>query len=198
VCISLAIVLLYRCKGSLVLRIGFLFGFLTLFGYSAISEEYLLGTLIFIIAVSQIQRQSRQLSVLLIAALLANINLLFAIVSIGIASIPSYSVLVNALNKRFVSKVDLSGIVLYIGFLLFSIASMWPPSDFGFRSTSPEFSFLAIKKMSAALSDALIPFIARNSVDGQLGNLITYTVAIFAFAAILVLLLSALTWNGFD
>jgi hypothetical protein len=126
------------------------------------------------------------------AALLANINLLFAIVSIGIASIPSYSVLVNALNKRFVSKVDLSGIVLYIGFFFFSIASMWPPSDFGFRSTSPEFSFLAVKKMSAALSDALIPFIARNSVDGQLGNLITYTIAIFAFSAILVLLLSAL------
>ena len=191
VCISLAIVLLYRCKGSLVLRVGFLFGFLTLFGYSAISEEYLLGTLIFIIAVSLLQHRSRQLSVLLMAALLANINLLFAIVSIGIASIPSYSVLVNALNKRFVSKVDLSGIVLYISFFLFSIASMWPPSDFGFRSTSPEFSFLAVKKMSAALSDALIPFIARNSVDGQLGNLITYTVAMFAFSAILVLLLSA-------
>jgi hypothetical protein len=68
---------------------------------------------------------------------------------------------------------------------------MWPPSDFGFRSTSPEFSFLAVKKMSAALSDALIPFIARNSVDRQLGNLITYTVAIFAFSAILVLLLSS-------
>ena len=57
VCSSLAIILLYRCKGSFVLRIGFLFGFLTLFGYSAISEEYLLGTLILIIAVSQIQHQ---------------------------------------------------------------------------------------------------------------------------------------------
>ena len=191
VCISLAIVSLYRCKGSLVLRIGFLFGFLTLFGYSAISEEYLLGTLIFIIAVSQIQHQSRHLSVLLMAALLANINLTFAIVSIGIALIPSYSVLVNALNKRFVLIVDLAGIVLYISFFLFSIASMWPPSDFGFGSTSPEFSFLAVKKMASNTSGALIPFVAGISVNGQLGNLITYTVAIFVFAAILVLLLSA-------
>jgi hypothetical protein len=191
VCISLAIVLLYRCKGSLVLRIGFLFGFLTLFGYSAISEEYLLGTLIFIIAVSQIQHQSRHLSVLLVAALLANINLTFAIVSIGIALIPSYSVLMNALNKRFAFLVDLAGIVLYISFFLFSIASMWPPSDFGFRSTSPEFSFLAVKKMASNTSGALVPFVVGNSVNGQLGNLITYTVAMFAFAAILVLLLSA-------
>ncbi len=191
VCISLAIVLLYRCKGSLVLRIGFLFGFLTLFGYSAISEEYLLGTLIFIIAVSQIQHQSRHLSVLLVAALLANINLTFAIVSIGIALIPSYSVLMNALNKRFAFLVDLAGIVLYISFFLFSIASMWPPSDFGFRSTSPEFSFLAVKKMAGNTSGALVPFVVGNSVNGQLGNLITYTVAMFAFAAILVLLLSA-------
>ena len=188
VCIALASVLLFRCKSSLVLRTAFLFGFLTLFGYSAISEEYLLGTLIFIFAVSQIQNDSRRIGILLTASLLANVNLLFAIVSVGIAGVPSYSILVDLLKRRPVDKRDLFGVFAYPGFFIISLASMWPPHDFAFQSTSLNFNVLAVKKMFAAMSEALFPFIARNSFHGQLGTLITYTVAIFALGAILALL----------
>ena len=189
VCISLASVLLFRCKSPLVLRTMFLFGFLALFGYSAISEEYLLGTLVFIIAVSQIQNDSRKLSILLLASLLANVNLLFAIVSIGVAVIPSFSILADLFKKRTASTNDMIGILLYPVFFVFSLASMWPPRDFAFQSTSLNFNLLAVKKMSAAVSEALFPFIARNSIHGQLGTAVTYIIAIGAFVSILVLLL---------
>ena len=88
--LALAFVIIFRCKNSLLLRIGFLFGFLTLFGYTALSQEYLLGTLIYIIAMLCIQNKSRHLYILLLASILANTNLLFAIVSIGVAWVPSY------------------------------------------------------------------------------------------------------------
>jgi len=188
VCILLASVLLFRCKSSLVLRTVFLFGFLMLFGYSAISQEYLFGTLIFVIAVSQIQNKSRRLGIFLTASLLANVNLLFAIVSIGVAGIPLHSILVDLLKKRPVDRRDLFGGFVYPGFFIISLASMWPPNDFAFHSTSLSFNLLAVKKMFAAASEALIPFIARNSIHGHLGTVITYIVAIFAMGAILILL----------
>ena len=189
VCIALATILLFRCKNSLILRIVFLFGFLMLFGYSAISEEYLFGTLIFIFAVSQIQNDSRRFGILITASLLANVNLLFAIVSVGIAGAPSYSILVDLLTRRPVDKRDLFGVFAYPGFFIISLASMWPPNDFAYQSTSLNFNVLAVKKMFAALSEALFPFIARNSLQNLLGTAVSYTVAFFALAAIVVLLL---------
>ena len=188
-CVSLASVLLFRFKNSLILRIGFLFGYLTLFGYSAISEEYLFGTLIFIFAVSQIKKDSDRLGILLTASLLANVNLLFAIVSIGVAGIPSYSIYVELLKKSSVNKRDLIGMLIFPGFFAISLTSMWPPNDFAYQSTSLNFNLLALKKMFAALSDGLFPFIERNSLHNQLGAAVSYSVAFFALAAIVVLLL---------
>lgn len=190
VSIALASLLLYGFRKNMGLRIGFLFGFLTLFGYSAISQEYLLGTLIFLFSVFLLQKGSKTIFVFITAGVLANINLMFAITSIGIAGVPTIALLTHG-NARDTRKRTTLGIAIYSGLFLFSVASMWPPKDFSFRSTSLSLDTLAVKRMFAALSDALFPFIARNSMTGIFGTVFVYSLSALSLLAVLALISSA-------
>ena len=187
--LALAFVIIFRCKNSLLLRIGFLFGFLTLFGYTALSQEYLLGTLIYIIAMLCIQNKSRHLYILLLASILANTNLLFAIVSIGVAWVPSYLILQDIQSKHSTRKSDAFGIPLYLGFFMFSLVSMSPPSNFNFHSTSLSIDLLAFKRMIVAASSALFPFVKPNRFSEYFWSPFTSLIMILTITAILVLII---------
>ena len=191
VAITLASFVVFRCTGSLLLRISFLFGFLTLFGYCAISEEYLLGTLIFIIAISQIQRNRSELSVILLASILANINLLFAIVSIGIVIVPVISLFNEYRQGNHLNKSTVIGFFIFPIFFTVSLASMWPPNDFAFRSTSLQIDLGALKRMAAATANALFPFLNRGTFNGSYGFLIALSTTLLSFFAIVALILCA-------
>jgi hypothetical protein len=49
-----AYILLFKFKQNLSIRVIFLFGFLPIFGYSVIAEQYMLGSLIFLILIRRI------------------------------------------------------------------------------------------------------------------------------------------------
>ena len=189
VSVALAFVLIFRYKNSLLLRIGFLFGFLTLFGYSALSQEYHLGTLIYFIAMLCIHNRSRYLYIFLLAAILANTNLLFAIVSIGVAGVPLYSIFNDLRSKSSIRTSDAFGIPLYLGFFMFSLVSMSPPSNFGYQSTSLSMDLLAFKRMIVGASSALFPFMKPNRFSEYFWSPFTFVIMVLTITAILVLII---------
>jgi hypothetical protein len=189
IAVALAYILVFRFKNSLLLQIGFLFGFLTLFGYSALTQEYLLGTLIFVLSMLHIQNKSRHLCIFLLASILANTNLLFAIVSIGVAAIPTYLILKDIRSKYSIHTSDVFGIPLYLGLFVFSLVSMSPPSNFAYKSTSLNLDLLAFKRMIVGASSSLFPFMKPNRFSEYLWSPFTSMMMVFTVAAILVLII---------
>ena len=193
VAIALTWTLLFSSRKHRLIKAGFLFGFLPLFGYGAISQEYFLGTLVFLLAITFIENKRRDILIFVFAGILANINVLFAIASIGIAGIPAFSVLNFVKQNKTVRHSGAYGLFVYVGLLVLSLLSMRPPEDFAFKSTSLNTDPKSIKLMVSAVSDAFFPFIPRNTIDGNLGVLFAYSIGAVALGALCLLI-----WCSFN
>jgi len=81
--IALAYTILFKIQIKSFIKIAFLFGLIPLIGYSHIAEDYMLGTFLFVLLIKYFLESRNQTRFFVIAAIIANIHILFLLASSG-------------------------------------------------------------------------------------------------------------------
>ena len=197
--ICFAYILLFKFKQNLFLRIAFLFGFLPIFGYSAIAEQYMLGLLIVLIVVRGIVENAPLKWLCLQLAILANIDLFCLFISMGLATI----ILGTQIKEHFSQEQNQKTInSLLIGPLCYSIAvafslfSMWPPKELKMEDRYIERSVIEIaKRTNSALVRSYFPFFNRDA-GNVLNTSIFSILSLIAIIALLTLVIAIIRQNS--
>jgi hypothetical protein len=164
-----AFILLFKFKKNLFLRVIFLFGFLPIFGYSVIAEQYMLGLFIFLIVIRGIIENTPRKWLYLQLAILANIDLFCLFISVGLVMI----VLGSHLQEYFSQQKNQRKLKsLLIGPFSYSIASafsaysMRPPSELQVENRFIEHSvFEIVKRINNGLVRSYFPFFNRDAAN---------------------------------
>ena len=193
-----AYILLFKFKQNLSIRVIFLFGFLPIFGYSVIAEQYMLGSLIFLILIRRINTNTAPKWSYLYLAIFANIDLFCLIVSTGMAIVIFGSQIRENLSQNqnlLKLRSVLVGPFCYLVASIFSVYSMWPPKDLNVGNRFINHSVIEIaKRMNSALVRSYFPFFNRDAGD-VLNTSIFSILSLLALLAIFTLVLVVLQQN---
>jgi len=196
--ICFAYILLFKFKKNLFFRIIFLLGFLPLFGYSVIAEQYMLGLLIFLILVRGIIENTPRKWLYLQLAILANIDLFCLFISIGLVMIVLGSHLQEFFsqqkNQRKLKSL-LIGPFCYSMASFFSVYSMWPPSELHVQNKFIEYSvFKIVKRINSGLVRSYFPFFNRDA-GSELNTYVFLLLSLIALTALLTLVVVIIRQN---
>ena len=196
--ICFAYILLFKFKQNLFFRLIFLFGFLPIFGYSVIAEQYMLGLLVFLIVVRGIVENAPPKWLYLQLAILANIDLFCLFISMGIATIFLGTQIKEYFSQEQNQKTIKSlliGPLCYSIAVAFSLFSMWPPKELKVENRFIERSIFKIaKQINSALVRSYFPFFNRDA-DSVLNTSIFSILSLIALIALLTLVIVIIRQN---
>ena len=142
------------------MKILFLFGFIPLIGYSQIAEDYMLGTVLFIVLIKMFSEARNKSVFFLVACLLANVHIQLLLASSGFVFIYFVDSITfkRNLRKFMVQNRKLFSLAILYALSLFLAASRISQESAGVHKPQTSDIAYIVKRSLTVIASACFPF----------------------------------------
>lgn len=190
--IAMAATVVHLLPVRRMIQVLFLGGFLMLVGYSSVSEDYMLGTLLFLLCIVAVMRRWSFVVMCLLLAALGNIHFLFllmAIPGLGVVTLERVGRRIGR-GLRWTAP-EIRGCVMAWALCAFSLALIWPSSDNRW-SPDPALGTRRLAQGLNAVTAAIFPWMDSTPQTFDVAN---HPVVVTLMSSVIALAVVVFAWR---